>query len=95
MHLNSFILEIHYCRLLLDLSRGVKNMASNNILLDRGGILPWLLQELNSLGISINHLHWLNNSRELYSLVENLKQDFLHEIKESEEQGLFVNPGGG
>ena len=61
-------------------------MASNNILID-GDILPSLLQELNSLGISINHIHQLNNNRELYHLADNLR--------DSEEQGIFVNPGGG
>jgi hypothetical protein len=69
-------------------------MASNNILID-GDILPSLLQELKSLGICINHLHCLNNNRELDRLAYNLKQDFMHEIIDSEEQGLFVNPGGG
>jgi hypothetical protein len=69
-------------------------MASNNNLMD-GDILPSLLEELNSLGISINRLHQLNNNRELYHLVDNLKQKFMHEIRGSEEQGLFVNPGGG
>ena len=75
-------------------SWGGKNMASNNDLID-GDILPSLLQELNSLGISINHLYQLNNNRELYHLADNLKQKFMHEIRGSEEQGLFVNPGGG
>ena len=70
-------------------------MASNNILID-GDFLPSLLQELNSLGISINHLHQLNsNNRELYHLADNLKHAFMHEIRGSSEQGIFVNPGGG
>jgi hypothetical protein len=69
-------------------------MASNNILID-GDILPSLLQELKSLGISINHLDRLNNKGELDRLADNLKQDFMHEIKDSEAQGIFVNPGGG
>lgn len=69
-------------------------MASNNILIDRD-ILPSLLQELNSLGISINHLDQLNNNRELYNLADNLKHAFMQEIRNSEEQGIFVNPGGG
>ena len=69
-------------------------MASNNGLND-GDILPSLLQELNSLGISINHLYQLNNNRELYHLADNLKQKFMHQIRGSEEQGIFVNPGGG
>jgi hypothetical protein len=68
-------------------------MVSNDILID-GDILPSLLQELNSLGISINHLHQLNNNRELYRLADNLKHAFLLKIKDSEEQGIFVNPGG-
>jgi hypothetical protein len=69
-------------------------MASNNILID-GDILPSLLQELKSLGISINHLDRLNNKGELDRLADNLKQDFMHEIRDSEERGIFVNPGGG
>ena len=69
-------------------------MASNNILIDED-ILPSLLQELNSLGISINHLHQLNNNRELDRLADNLKHAFVQEIRDSEEQGIFVNPGGG
>jgi hypothetical protein len=69
-------------------------MASDNILIE-GDILPSLLQELNSLGISINHLHQLNNNRELYNLADNLKHAFVQEIRDSEEQGIFVNPGGG
>ena len=69
-------------------------MASNNNLID-GDILSSLLQELNSLGISINRLHQLNNSRELYHLADNLKLKFMHEIRGSEERGIFVNPGGG
>jgi hypothetical protein len=76
-------------------SRGEKkNMASDNIQID-GKILPSLLQELTSLGISINCLHQVNNSRELYHLADNLKQKFIHEIRGSEERGIFVNPGGG
>jgi hypothetical protein len=76
-------------------------MASNNnntcIARD---ILSSLVEELKSLGISINHLPPLNNNREIYCLAlyrlsDNLKQGFMHEIRGSEEQGLFVNPGGG
>jgi predicted glycosyltransferase involved in capsule biosynthesis len=76
-------------------------MASNNnntsIARD---ILSSLVEELESLGISINHLPHLNNNGEiyhiaLYRLSENLKQGFMHEIKHGEEQGLFVSPGGG
>ena len=69
-------------------------MASDNILIE-GDILPSLLQELKSLGISINRLHQLNNSKELYHLADNLKHAFMQEIRDSEEQGIFVNPGGG
>lgn len=63
-------------------------------------ILSSLVEELKSLGISINHLPHLNNNREIYYLAlcrlsDNLKQGFMHEIRDSEEQGLFVNPGGG
>ena len=69
-------------------------MTSNNILIDED-ILPSILQELNSLGISINHLEHLNDNRELYHLADNVKHAFMHEIRDSEEQGIFVNPGGG
>ena len=57
-------------------------------------LLPLEL-ELESLGISIKHLDYLNDDRELYRLTENLKQEFMNEIMETKEQGLFVNPGGG
>ena len=77
-------------------------MASNNnntsIVQD---ILSSPVEELKSLGISIKHLpHLNNNNREiyhvaLYRLSDNLKQGFMHKIRDSEEQGLFVNPGGG
>ena len=70
------------------------HMISNNIVVPEW-ILPSLLQDLESLGISINHLHYLNDNRELYRLAENLEQEFMNEIREAEEQGLFVNPGGG
>jgi hypothetical protein len=69
-------------------------MASNNNLIDED-ILPSVVQELKSLGISINHLDRLNNKGELDRLADNQKQDFMHKIRASEEQGLFVNPGGG
>ena len=69
-------------------------MISNNIALHRG-ILPSLVQELESLGISINHIHRLNDNRELHYLADNLKQAFMNEMREMEEQGIFVNPGGG
>ncbi len=69
-------------------------MISDNIAIQRG-ILPSILQELDSLGISINHLHPLNNNRELYYLAESVKQEFMNEMVEMEEQGLFINPGGG
>ncbi len=69
-------------------------MISNNIA-THTGILSSLVQELESLGISINHIHHLNDNQELYRLVDNLKQEFMNEVIEMEEQGLFVNPGGG
>ncbi|MFL6495867.1 MAG: hypothetical protein ACJ703_05510 [Nitrososphaera sp.] len=56
-------------------------------------ILPPLLLGLESLGISIKHLDYMNGNRELYRLAENLKQEFMNEIMETKEQGLFVNPG--
>jgi len=73
---------------------GAKNMASDNNLMGEE-ILRWIMQELSSLGVSINHLDHLNNDRELYRLTENLKQEFMNKIKETQEQGIFVNPGGG
>jgi hypothetical protein len=69
-------------------------MISNNIAI-HGGVIPSLLQELETLGISINHLDYLNDNRELDNLANNLKQEFMNKIREMEEQGLFVNPGGG
>ncbi len=69
-------------------------MISNNIAI-HGDVLPSLLQELETLGISINHLDYLNDNRELDNLADNLKQEFINEIREMEEQELFVNPGGG
>ena len=70
------------------------HMIFTNIVPHRSILSPLLL-DLESLGISINHLDRLNNDRELYCLAENLKQEFINKIKETEEQGLFVNPGGG
>jgi hypothetical protein len=69
-------------------------MISHNITI-QSGVLPSLLQELETLGISINHLDYLNDSGELENLADNLKQQFMEEIREMEEQGLFINPGGG
>ena len=70
-------------------------MISNNVTV-QSGILPSLLQELEALGISIHHhLDYLNDSGELENLADNLKQQFMEEIREMEEQGLFINPGGG
>ncbi len=57
-------------------------------------ILPPLLLDLEILGISINHLDYRNGNKELYRLAENLNQEFMNEIMETKEQGLFVNPGG-
>ncbi len=68
-------------------------MISNNIAIHGAG--HFVLQELESLGLSINHLDYLNDSRELDSLADNIKQEFMNEIREMEEQGLFVNPCGG
>ena len=69
-------------------------MISNNIAMQRG-ILPSIVQELESLGVSINHIHHLNDNRELYHLADNLKQEFMNEIREMKEQRLIGNPGGG
>jgi hypothetical protein len=60
------------------------------------GVLSPLVQELESLGISIKHIvDDLNDVNELENLADNLKQKFVKEIREMQEQGLFVNPGGG
>jgi hypothetical protein len=60
------------------------------------GVLSPLVQELESLGISIKHIvDDLNDVNELDNLADNLKQKFVKEIREMQEQGLFVNPGGG
>ena len=68
-------------------------MTLNHITIQR--VLPLLLQELESLGISIKHIDDLNDDKELENLADNLKHEFLKEIKEMEKKGLFVNPGGG
>ena len=60
------------------------------------GVLSPLLLELESLGISIKHVvDDLNDDKELDNLADNLKQKFVKEVRKMEEQGLFVNPGGG
>lgn len=69
------------------------NMTRSNITIN--GVVPDLLQELESLGISIKHLDELNDCKELYNLTDNLKQEFMNEMREMEEEGLFVNPGAG
>ena len=58
------------------------------------GVLADLLQELASLDISIKHLDDPNDCKELDNLTDNLKQEFMNEIREREEQGQFVNSGG-
>ena len=59
-------------------------------------LLSPLLLELESLGISIKHVvDDLNDDKELDNLADNLKQKFVKEVRKMEEQGLFVNPGGG
>jgi hypothetical protein len=58
-------------------------------------VLPPLLQELESLGISIKDICDLNDDKELENLADNLKREFLKEKKGMEEKGLFVNPGAG
>jgi len=65
---------------------------NNNIMLS---VLPPLLQELESLGISITHICDLNDDKELENLADNLKREFLKAIKETKENGSFVNPGAG
>jgi DNA polymerase I-like protein with 3'-5' exonuclease and polymerase domains len=60
------------------------------------GVLSPLILELESLGISIKHVvDDLNDDKELDNLADNLKQKFVKEVRKMEEQGLFVNPGGG
>jgi hypothetical protein len=55
-----------------------------------------LIQELESLGISIKHIvDNLNDEKELENVADKLRDEFLKEKKEMEEKGLFVNPGGG
>jgi hypothetical protein len=55
-----------------------------------------LVQELESLGISIKHrVGNQNYEKELENLADKLKEEFLKEKEEMEEKGLFVNPGGG
>ncbi|MDQ4016762.1 MAG: hypothetical protein M3136_13475 [Thermoproteota archaeon] len=55
-----------------------------------------LIQELESLGISIKHVVGnLNDEKELENVADKLRDEFLKEKKEMEEKGLFVNPGGG
>jgi hypothetical protein len=64
----------------------------NNITVQ--SVLP-LLQELESLGVSINRICDLNDDKELENLADNLKLEFLKAIKEAKENGFFVNPGAG
>jgi DNA polymerase I-like protein with 3'-5' exonuclease and polymerase domains len=59
-------------------------------------VLSPLTQELESLGISVKHMAGdLNDNKELENLADNLKDEFLKEIRKMEEKGIFVNPGGG
>ena len=70
-------------------------MTSNSITIHDDVLSPLLL-ELESLGISIKHVvDDLNDDKELDNLADNLKQKFVKEVRKMEEQGLFVNPGGG
>jgi hypothetical protein len=69
-------------------------MTRNNVPMQ--SVLSPLLQELESLGISPKHMVGdLNDDKELENLADKLKDEFLKEIKEMEEKGIFVNPGGG
>jgi len=69
-------------------------MTLNNVPME--SVLSSLLQELESLGISIKHtVADLNDDKELENLADKLKDEFLKEIKEMEGKGIFVNPGGG
>lgn len=70
------------------------NVTCNNITIHDGVLSPLL--ELESLGISIKHVvDDLNDDKELDNLADNLKQKFVKEVRKMEEQGLFINPGGG
>jgi hypothetical protein len=72
------------------------NVTCNNIAIHDGGVLSPLLLELESLGVSIKHVvDDLNDDKELDNIADNLKQKFVKEVRKMEEQGLFVNPGGG
>jgi hypothetical protein len=69
-------------------------MTYNNVTMQ--SVSPPLVQELESLGISIKRIVGnLNDEKELENLADKLKDEFLKEKKEMEEKGLFVNPGGG
>ena len=71
------------------------NVTCNNITIHDVVLSPLLL-ELESLGISIKHVvDDLNDDKELDNLADNLKQKFVKEVRKMEEQGLFINPGGG
>jgi hypothetical protein len=70
-------------------------MTCNNDIMIQS-VQPPLLQELESLGISIKRIvSDPNDDKELENLADKLKDEFLKEVKEMEEKGLFVNPGGG
>ena len=66
-------------------------MISHNITI-QSGVLPSLLQELETLGISINHLDYLNDSGELDNLADNLKQQFMEEIREMKNKDFSLTP---
>jgi hypothetical protein len=69
-------------------------MTYNNV--PTQSVLSPLLQELESLGIPIKHVaDDPNDNKELENLADKLKDEFLKEIREMEEKGIFVNPGGG
>jgi len=57
--------------------------------------LSYFQQELESLGISVKHLSDLNDDKELGILTDNLKREFIKQVREMEKRGLFVNPGAG
>jgi hypothetical protein len=69
-------------------------MTYNNV--PTQSVLSPLTQELESLGISVKHMAGdLNDNKELENFADNLKDEFLKEIRKMEEKGIFVNPGGG
>ncbi|MFL6409035.1 MAG: hypothetical protein ACJ71F_18485 [Nitrososphaeraceae archaeon] len=68
-------------------------MTFTNLVPHRSILSPLLLG-LESLGIFIKHLDYMNGNRELYRLAENLKQEFMNEIMETKEQVFLLTLTG-